>query len=80
MQKESNVFLVDHAWTTDWSHARGNLELCTPLISEQLKMIPNLLDRMYKLMDLDTQDQENSEETTKDSKAEEVSDVYVCNL
>jgi len=63
MEKESGLYLVDHAWTTDYQHARN-----------QLKQMPQLLERMYNLMDLDAEDQveeEEGEEGGEEGKVEE---------
>jgi tubulin--tyrosine ligase-like protein 12 len=86
LAKESDVFLVDHAWLTQFNEAR-----------KQLKALPNLVQRLYSMMDLDAEDQEEEEdqeegteegteqeepkesepESTQEESAEEVSNEVV---
>jgi hypothetical protein len=60
LRKESNVFLVDHAWTTDWRNAR-----------KQLMENPALVQRLYTMFDLDVEDQANDEEEEVEGEGEE---------
>jgi tubulin--tyrosine ligase-like protein 12 len=55
----SDVFLVDHAWTTTPERAR-----------KELKENPNLLERMYHMMGFKEEEEEETEEENKDTQHE----------
>ncbi|CAI9100721.1 OLC1v1037881C1 [Oldenlandia corymbosa var. corymbosa] len=72
MEKDSNLFLVDHAWTFRLSDAY-----------KQLKEVPGLAERMASLMcvdiDLNEEDEDLDENETKLS-AEEIVEKELCEI
>lgn len=50
IKSEEHVFLIDHAWTTDFVNAR-----------KQLLENPRLVDRLYHMFDLDVEETEEEE-------------------
>mmetsp|Transcript_27904 Transcript_27904/g.39321 ORF Transcript_27904/g.39321 Transcript_27904/m.39321 type:complete len:1031 (-) Transcript_27904:63-3155(-) len=59
--KHSGVFLVDHAWTTDFNHAR-----------QQLAQVPSLLQRLANIFDLSPQEEEEEQEQEEDAPSDTV--------
>ncbi|GAB5593508.1 hypothetical protein Unana1_08408 [Umbelopsis nana] len=51
LEKHSNIFLIDHAWTTKPENAK-----------KELKSTPGLLDRLEVLMDIEKEEVEDSDE------------------
>lgn len=63
IKKEEKVFLIDHAWTTDFVHLR-----------ETLMSNPALVDRLFNMMDLEAEEEqeEENEEEEEENKEEKL--------